>query len=174
MIVLPGLQPKESRTGDGSERRATARFPFTATAEVFELCSQTRIAGRSSDLGPNGCYVDSISPFSEGTAVRLCLENGSRKFEAMARITYCHPSMGMGMMFTEIKPENLRVLQTWIAELSGQTPPDFDAAPGESEASMSAEMVTLRQVLNELIILMVRKKHISENEGAGLLRQMFR
>jgi hypothetical protein len=172
LVVLPGLAPNQSLSGHGPERRITPRFPFTATAEVAELRSQTRIAGRSSDLGFGGCYIDSISPFSVGTVVRVRLERESRKFEAMARITYAHSSMGMGMAFTEIKPEFLPVLKTWVAELSGEAPPISETTAESSGANVSA-IANTRPVLNELINLLVRKKIISEVEGTTLLRQMF-
>jgi len=162
----------ESRPGNLPERRVTARHPFTATAEVAELRSQTRITGRSSDVGLGGCYIDSISPFAVGTVVRVRLECKSRKFEAMARITYAHPSMGMGMAFTEIKPEYLPTLKTWVAELSGDLVPMPESLPELVDLD-SAGHATTRQVLNELINMLVRKKAISDAEGATLLRQMF-
>ena len=42
------------------------------------------------------------------------------------------------------------------------------------EAGMLASIVNLRQVLNNLINLMVHKKIITEDEAARLSRQMFR
>jgi hypothetical protein len=165
----PGRKAKERR----AERRATLRYPFTATAEVAELRSQARLAGRSSDLGLGGCYIDTISPFAVGTPVRVRIVREPHKFEAMARITYAHASMGMGMAFTEIKPEHLSVLKTWIAELSGEQLPEGDQDTATPEDDLLATNANLRSILNELINLMIRKKLIDESEGAGLLRQMF-
>lgn len=48
--VLPTLMPEEQAKGGGPERRVQTRFPFTASADVYELRSQTRVNGRCSDL----------------------------------------------------------------------------------------------------------------------------
>ena len=174
LFILPDPSSDESKAPGGAERRRMQRLPFTAAAEVVEMRSQARVTGRSADLGPGGCYVDTISPFPVGSVVRVRLERDLREFEAAAVVTYALVSMGMGMSFTEIKPEHQAVLRTWIAELSGEPLPDQGTPESSPEEGVPAGVAHLRQVINELISLMVRKKLISENEAAGLLRQMFR
>jgi len=51
MGVAPGPMPAESEMGNGPERRRAGRYPFTAAAEIIDLSSHARVAGRSSDLG---------------------------------------------------------------------------------------------------------------------------
>jgi len=65
-------------------------------------------------------------------------------------------------------------LRAWIADLSGEEPPKLEAVPVEPEAAALGAIENLRQAMNEFVNLMVRKKIITENEAAGLLRQMFR
>ena len=173
-IVLPAPLPDESTAGGVPERRAEIRFPFTAAAEVYEIRSKTRVTGRCSDLGAGGCYVDTLSPFAMGSVVRVRMERDSREFEAAAIVTYAHASMGMGLAFTEIKREQQDILRSWIADLSGEQPPEPAESPAGPETGTLEANANTRQVLNELVNLMVRKKIISETEGAGLLRQMFR
>ncbi len=173
-IAFPAPLPEEAPKSCGPERRAQVRYPFTAAAEVYELRSQTRVVGRCSDLGPGGCYVDTLSPFAVGSAVRVRIERDLREFEAEATVAYAHVSMGMGLAFQEVKREHQDVLRLWIADLSGEQPPKLEVAPAEPEAGLLGAIENLRQVLNELVNLMVRKKIITENEAAGLLRQMFR
>jgi hypothetical protein len=173
-IVFPAPLPEEPAKISGPERRAQGRFPFTAAAEVNELRSQTRVAGRCSDLGPGGCYVDTLSPFAVGAVVRVRLERDQREFEAAAIVTYAHVSMGMGLAFTGIKREHQDVLRSWIADLSGEQPPEPVASTTEPETAAIDLNANMRLVLNELIYLLVRKKIITENEGAELLREMFR
>jgi len=172
--VLPGPLRKDSQAPAGAERRIAPRFPFTAAAEVVELQSQTRVAGRSADLGSGGCYIDTMSPCPVGAVVRVRLESNMRQFEAIAVVTYALVSMGMGMSFTDIKPEHQAVLRDWIAELSGEKPAISEVDSTSSEQGMLAAISNNRQVLNEIINLLVRKKIISENEAAALLRTMFR
>jgi PilZ domain len=86
-IVFPAPLHEEQAKRGGPERRVHVRFPFTAAAEVHELPSQTRVTGRCSDLSPGGCYVDTLSPFVVGSAVRVHIERESREFEAAAIVT---------------------------------------------------------------------------------------
>lgn len=174
LIMVPGPVPGASGSTSVQERRTTPRFPFTAAAEVFDIGSQARVVGRSSDLGPEGCYIDTISPFAVGAAVRVRLEHELHEFEARAIVKYAHKSMGMGLVFNEIEPEHQAVLQKWIAELAGERSPESVVLATNPGAGMAPAIGNLRQVLNELIDLMIRRRVISEKEGAGLLRKMFR
>jgi hypothetical protein len=188
--IWPGPAPKESGDVGVPERRIAQRFPFTAAAEVIDLRSKARVAGRSSDLGLGGCYVDTLAPFAVGAAVQIRLERDKREMEATGVVTCALVSMGMGLSFTNIKAEHQAVLKAWIGELSGETPaipeevpPKFEQGmrattandlEGFPEESLPTTATSNRQVLNELINLMVRKKIISDNEAAALLRNLYR
>jgi PilZ domain-containing protein len=173
-IVLPGPSPDEQANGGGPERRKQVRFPFTAAADVLDLRSQARVTGRCSDLGAGGCYIDTLSPFGVGTAVRVRIVCESRELDAQAVVTYAHVSMGMGLAFTEIKREGQDVLRSWIAGLAGEPPRDLAVSNSEAEGEAPEDNESLRLVINELITLLIRRKVITEKEGAGLLHQMFR
>jgi hypothetical protein len=173
MIVVPGPVPVESEIGNGPERRRTVRYPFTAAAEIIDLSSHARVAGRSSDLGLGGCYIDILSPFAVGSAVLVRLEREKKVFEATAKVTYAQNSMGMGLAFTEVKPEHQAVLRAWVAELSGEALPKFDIAAASPESGNLSAVLSLQQTLNELVSIMVRKKLINETEGAALLRKLY-
>ena len=170
-ILIPAPTPEEQ---DLPERRHATRFPFTASAEVLDLRSQASVTGRCSDLANGGCYVDTLSPFAVGSVVKVRVERDLHKFEALAIVSYAHVSMGMGLAFTEVKPEHQAVLRSWIAELSGEQPSRLDVAAAGPEAGLLATIENLRQVLNELVNLMARKKILTENEAVGILRQLLR
>lgn len=173
-IVFPAPLPEESAKNGDPERRAQGRFPFTAAAEVCEIRSRTRVKGRCSDLSFGGCYVDTLIPFAVGAVVKVRVERDTREFEATAVVAYAHVSLGMGLAFTEVKREHQEVLRFWIAELSGeQSPEPAGSTTGPEPGAIEANADT-RLVLNELITLLVRKKIITENEGSGLFREIFR
>jgi hypothetical protein len=173
-IVIPAPRPGDSKAKNEPERRAKRRFPLAADAEVIEIPSQTRVTGRCSDLGAGGCYVDTISPFSTGTVVRIRIERGSIRFEAEGVVAYAQAPMGMGLAFKKIQPEYQTVLRSWIAELSGEELPEPPVTVSRQESGTPPEIEDLRQVLNDLINLMVRKKILSDEERARLLRAIFR
>jgi hypothetical protein len=156
------------------ERRKQERYPFNADAEIVELRSRTRLSARCSDLGPGGCYVDTMTPLTVGAEIRIRLKRDGRELEAAATVTYSCATLGMGMKFTDMKPEHREVLRSWIAELSG-APGVSEAPPAavESEPGPPASNTNFLIVLNQLVALLVRKKILSESEGAGLLRKMF-
>jgi hypothetical protein len=59
--------------------------------------------------------------------VKLRITSEKRSFEAHADVVYSKTGMGMGLAFTTVEPEQLNILDRWLAELSG-------AAPFEPEA----------------------------------------
>ena len=174
-ILLPDSGIEGSSTADIPERRRLTRYSFMAAADVVELRSQTRVAGRCSDLSEGGCYVDTLSPFATGSAIRIAIQHDSREFQATAVVAYAHSSMGMGIRFTEIKQEYKNILRYWLADLRGEPIPKPEPVelPSSSVQSLDADS-NMRLVLNELITLLVRKKIITEMEGAELLFRAFR
>jgi hypothetical protein len=172
--MWPGPSSQGSHEGMGPERRIAKRYPFTAAAEVVDLRSKARVTGRSSDLGSGGCYIDTLAPFAVGATVQIRLERDQHKFEAIGVVTYALVSMGMGLAFTDIKPEQQATLKEWVAELSGEKEggPGTPVAP--SEKSLLEAVSNNCEVLKELIKVMVRRKVINESEAAALLRQMYR
>lgn len=115
-----------------------------------------------------------ISPFNAGSVLRIRIEHERREFQAMAVVTYAHPSMGMGLKFTEIKPEHQVVLRFWIASLSGKQSPEPPESTKVDETQAIDADSNSRLVFNELISLLVRKRILSENEMTELLMQLFR
>jgi hypothetical protein len=174
--VLSGSTNPESLITEIPERRRASRYSFIATAEVVELRSQTRVSGRCSDLSMGGCYVDTLAPFSLGSVLRISIRHDSRAFTANAVVAYAHPSMGMGITFTEIKNESRAILQYWVADLSGEpiAEPECSKAPPVVDLSAADSDSNTRLVVSELITLLVRKKIITEMEGAELLIHTFR
>lgn len=172
LITLPG--PASNAPGEtGVERRAEIRFPIIASADVFDVRSGTRLRGRTSDLSISGCYIDTLSPFPKDTTVRLCLENEKQKMETLAVVAYALTPMGMGLSFIEICPDQLEILRSWMPKSLGEPSREQGAVAPAPGGVTQAEVSNPRLVLYELIYLMIRKKLITENEGAGLLRQLF-
>lgn len=175
--------PKQSEASAGAgniassfdDRRTHARYPFTASAEVIDVKSQTRLNARINDLGLEGCYIDSTSPFPLGTVVQLRVSSASKVFESRATVVYSLPSMGMGLVFSSPEPEQLQTLRKWIGELSGEAPSEFepseDAKPERTEAS---SMENQRYVLRELVTALMHKGTLSNAEGAAMLQKLLR
>jgi len=102
-----------------SEQRRAPRYPFVASAELIEMSSEARLNAQTSDLSLRGCYFDTVNPFPVETQVKLKLVHSNTSFEAFGTVVHSQPNMGMGVSFTNIEPDYLKVLEGWIAELSG-------------------------------------------------------
>src|ERR1700741_400118 len=96
------------------DRRRSPRFPFIASAEVLSESAGSRLAARISDISATGCYVDTINPLVDGTAVRLKILTETHVFEAPATVVYSHAHLGMGLIFGEVLPNSQDVLQSWL------------------------------------------------------------
>ena len=173
-VAISNSSPGNIQSGDTHERRLHSRSPFSAAAEVYDLGSQARVAGRCSDISAGGCYLDTLTPLNVGSTVRVRIVRELREFEASAIVAYTHVGMGMGLTFTEIRSENQEILNSWISGASGVHAPERAAHRNEAEPNKSERSGALRMALNELITLLVRKKLVSEEEAAELLRRMYR
>ena len=162
------------------ERRAHARYPFSAGVETVEMRSGARLHGRISDIGRGGCYVDSISPFAVGAELKVLIIKDANSFAAQARVVYSITGMGMGVMFTAIEPEQRWMLEKWLAELRGESSAELEVeGPKNGEVvlpSGTAKSANSEQtfVLNELIVALMRKRVLTDAEGRALLQKLLR
>jgi hypothetical protein len=164
------LSEKSATTGE-AERRNADRHSFTASAEVVELSSGARFSTRTTDLGPGGCFVDTMVPFPVGANVRVHVKKGETQFETAGIVVYSQGGLGMGIAFETLAPEQRESLDTWLAQLTGgrhHSPPAYETArdarkeDAQHRPDQSATLVRLVQ-------LMIGKGILTESEGASLL-----
>jgi len=151
------------------ERRSSPRYGTNADTEVEEPRTQAKLIGRTTDLAMGGCYVDALTAFPVGTHVHVRINRAGQEFEAEARVLYGKPGMGMGMEFLKMAPEDRMRLEQWTRELSGDLVPTIKR---EETAQYTAEGGIERDVLGELITLMMRKALITQSEGEALRREL--
>ena len=104
--------------GPYREHREVPRFTLIASIELREPDSDTRISGRISEISRKGCYVDVLITLPEGTGLDVRISRDQGVFETKAKIVYVQEGMGMGVTFVNPAPEQLKVLDTWLAEIS--------------------------------------------------------
>src|SRR5580692_6827732 len=92
--------------GPYREHREVPRFTLIASIELREPHTDTRISGRISEISRKGCYVDVLITRDQGV------------FETKGKIVYVQHGMGMGVTFINPAPEQLQVLDTWLAEIA--------------------------------------------------------
>ena len=101
------------------ERRREPRQPFFATIELLETQSDVRIQARTGDLSLHGCYVDTMNPFPTASKVRVTIIHENTRFTAVGMVVHSQPNVGMGISFTEIGPEQRKVVMQWLSSVHG-------------------------------------------------------
>jgi PilZ domain-containing protein len=97
-------------------RRRTPRYPFVANAEFSETKSVARIQARVSEIGLNGCYLETPNPPPDGTQILVNVFKGAEFLECFATVAYSQPNRGMGIKFSNVNALFLPTLQKWILE----------------------------------------------------------
>jgi len=96
------------------ERRRSHRYPFFAPAELTESTSGIRLEAATSDLGPNGCYLDTMNPLPQGTIISIQITYQGLVFAARGVVAHSQPSMGMGVNFIALESGCASILETWL------------------------------------------------------------
>jgi len=139
---------------------------------MLELSTRTRLTGRASDLGPGGCYIDTVSPFPVGASLMLTLTCENHNVHVKANVVYSRTGMGMGLAFTDTTVKQKENLTAWLRELNGEAPqlaasqPNMPYIPEAivEEPKAQAEDTGLLGALAELISLLRVKRILSDSE----------
>jgi len=174
MFSTKPAEPDQTASESPIERRRNLRFPFTASVEAIENNSGTRVAGRTSDLGLGGCYVDTLNPFPVGADAKVRIQRENVTFEAQAKVVFSSIGMGMGLAFVSAQSRQVRIFQKWLLEISGKSAPIEDVGDLSESAPTGKTGIMNNAVLSNLIVTLIQKKILSQQEGKEMLRQLFR
>ncbi|HXW56316.1 MAG TPA: PilZ domain-containing protein [Candidatus Cybelea sp.] len=161
------------RSGEGGttdvDRRSTDRHLLTASAEVIEMSSGARFTTRTTDLGPGGCFIDTVNPLPVGAKVRVAIRKGKSDFRTPGTVVYSQHGLGMGISFDDLDAEQRHALNLWIKELSGQEPTWTDSANFGKQIDAQRAFSSDRTALIRLVQALVGKGILSPAEGAVVL-----
>jgi PilZ domain-containing protein len=171
---VTGKRTPKTGSATEAERRGADRHIFTASAEVVELGSGARFSTRTTDLGPGGCFVDTMVPFPVGSKVHVNVRKGDSQFETGGLVVYSQSGLGMGIAFDTMEPQQREALDTWLAELTGtrQAAQHIPAAPAKTAATagrMHGGNQSQSAALVRLVQLMIGKGLLTEAEGSSVL-----
>ncbi len=160
------------------ERRRYPRWSFTAAVSVMEPASGAHIEAHTTDLGPGGCFVDTMNSFPPGTKVQLRMTKDGKSVEADAVVAFSQVGVGMGLSLTTIAPGHRAVLDHWFAELRGEVGPaphTLDEVKEVKDIRASNLLKTETEyALEELLVALMRKGLLNEEEGEPILRRLLR
>jgi PilZ domain len=156
-----------------SERREADRHVFTASAEVREIGSGAKFTTRTTDLGPGGCFVDTMVPFPIGSRVQVSVHKDKHAFEATGTVVYAQPGLGMGIAFDALDEQQRDALDAWLGEVgwhssAGYQIPQAAVSPSTKQ-TVGGQTVNQQAAIVRLVRLMIGKGLLTESEGASVL-----
>ena len=93
------------------ERRGATRYNFGAIAEVIDLDERDALVSLTRDLSLSGCFVQTTTPYPEGTTVRVRIFHSGAEFVAVGNVTANVTTTGMGIVFTQVQPNDRAILE---------------------------------------------------------------
>src|SRR5882762_2143628 len=154
---------------DWSSDVCSSDLSFIAPVEMVEMRTGSRIYARTSDLSPQGCYIDTLNPLPVGAAVRLQIQRAGLVFDVLANVSSRHVGSGMGLVFGEIAGAQRAILESWLSELG--LPPR-----AVFEKPFPAENPTLslgNDCATRLVQVLLRKGALSQSEAREILSGCF-
>lgn len=153
-----------------AERRGGDRHLVIASAEIVELSSGARFSTRTTDLGPGGCFVDTLTPFPVGSRVRVTVYKTNSRFQSEGVVVYSQQGLGMGVAFDELEPQQRAALDVWLSELThGKIAIPESKRPAQQLKELAAD----RTALIRLVQLMISKGILTEAEGSSVFFDPF-
>lgn len=120
--------------GERPQQRRTPRYPFVAPAAVLPETG-TPVGGNVKELSLYGCYLDAESTLPARARVLVKIFMPGEYFEANASVAYANPTLGLGLVFRDVKPHFLAVLRKWLIIAMQQNPAgSYEAAVKEPGA----------------------------------------
>jgi len=118
-----------------------------------------------------------MTPFPIGAEAQVKIIRETESFEAKVKVVFSQVGMGMGLAFVSAQPSQYRLFQRWMLEISGEVPPLLETNEPEKktrtvESSQPEQETKDNQVLYELLIALMRKKVLTEEEGMALLKKL--
>lgn len=150
------------------ERRNADRHFFTASAEVIELGSGARFSTRTTDLGPGGCFVDTMVPFPVGAQVKVSVRKGETQFDTRGTVVYSQHGLGMGIAFDALNATQRAALDNWLMELTGARKVATQEVV-QTAREGAIPVAGNSAALVRLVRLMIGKGILTEAEGSSIL-----
>lgn len=99
------------------------RYTCVATADLTDTANSVRLSGRVTEISRKGCYLDILNTLPVGTVVQLHVSRDRGAFVSLGKILYVQEGIGMGIAFLDPTDDQLKILDSWLADLDGVSAP---------------------------------------------------
>jgi hypothetical protein len=114
----------ETREG----RRRMPRYAVRGGGEIRQPGMKTVVWGSMTDISRTGCYLETLTTLPRNAKCELMLNVEGTEIRAGAEVRVSHPSMGMGLQFTDVDPTEQKKLDDLMVKLAGGKPSEDGAA----------------------------------------------
>lgn len=98
--------------GNSEDRRKNDRYFFREHVLIEETIPCT-----ISDISENGLYISAVQQFEEKRIISITIPFKDKKVTVRAQVQYCHPGIGMGVMFLDLDNDQKSFLREIIKHL---------------------------------------------------------
>lgn len=98
----------------GREKRRSKRISYICEIEC-EGEGLSRLNSRINDLSASGVFIDSMTCFAVGSAIRLKFRLGNIVIDTLGEVRYSMPQVGMGVRFLGLKPGELTAIEALVS-----------------------------------------------------------
>jgi hypothetical protein len=151
-----------------ADRRSGDRHIFTASAEVVDLSSGARFSTRTTDLGPGGCFVDTLVPLPVGAKVHVGVRKGKTQLDMNGVVVYSQSGLGMGIAFDSLSQSQREALEKWLTEITGSKSISFSVAAQKPQGPALPQSLD-QPAVARLLRLLVSKGLITAAEAASVM-----
>jgi hypothetical protein len=142
---------KDTFVGDATRegRRNVPRYPCRGGGEIRQPGMKTVVWGSMTDISRTGCYLETLTTLPRSAKCELMLNVEGIEIRSGAEVRVSHPSMGMGLQFTDIEPTDQKKLDELLSKLAGGTGSEKKTTPAVSSeftTAMAAAASELREL----------------------------
>ena len=161
-------------TVEWKERRQSPRFRCSGSAEFRAEGSDGRMWGTLTDVSLHGCYLEMSSTFPLGTKVDLILKSCGIRIQVLGTVRASYPSLGMGICFAEIEPEQTLQLKQLIATLTGHNAVSKTGTTAQHGMKDALATADPRAVLGEIAEFFQKNQLLSREEFHQIAKRVRR
>jgi len=125
---VPDAQPEpppppltaHSKPASPIGKRKVPRYRCGGVAQLWLEGTDSPQGASLEEISAGGCFLETTWPLPVGTRLELLLTIHQREVRAKGKVAYIDPSMGMGVVFTEISPADQEQVQVVTMRLASR------------------------------------------------------
>ncbi len=163
-VVKPAPAVSRSVAPPRREQRRSPRFRCTGSVALTPENAEVRMWGTLTDISLRGCYVEMSSTLPVDTKIDLVMDASGIRIRAKGIVRISYPGLGMGILMTDLAPEQREFLDQLLAILAQAAPVASPQLVQERTAADAVAAVDPIPFLNELRRFFSSKTTLSREE----------